>query len=77
MIIDKNIHPEHDLYFLGAKLIEIMDSLDKVEWEFFDLFVEFYTNYKVSINLFLLVLDWLFILGVIRKTTNGVIVKCF
>jgi hypothetical protein len=77
MIVSKNTHPERDLYYLGAKTIEVLNSSDKDEWDYFDLFFDLNQKYKVSLNLFSLVLDWLFILNVIQKGTNGGIRKCF
>jgi hypothetical protein len=77
MIISKNIHPERDLYYLGAKIIEIMHSTEKNEWDYFDLFMDLNQRQKISISLFSLVLDWLFILHVIQKGENGRIKKCF
>jgi hypothetical protein len=77
MIISKHIHPERDLYYLGAKTIEVMSISDKDEWDYFDLFLELNQQQKISVNLFSLVLDWLFILQVIQKNNNGMIKKCF
>jgi hypothetical protein len=77
MIISKHVHPERDLYYLGAKAIEIMNQFDKDEWDYFDLFSELNQQQKVSVNLFSLVLDWLFILQVVQKSNNGRIKKCF
>jgi len=77
MIISKHTHPERDLYFLGAKAIEVMDSSKKIEWDYFDLFSDFNQQQKISINLFSLVLDWLFILQIITKSNNGRIKRCF
>jgi len=77
MIVSKNIHPERDLYYLGAKAIEVMNSSKKDEWDYFDLFADLNRKQKISINLFSLVLDWLFILQVIQKSNNGRIKRCF
>jgi hypothetical protein len=77
MIISKNIHPERDLYYLGAKAIEVMNSSEQDEWDYFDLFSDLNQQQKISINLFSLVLDWLFILNVIQQSNNGRIKKCF
>jgi hypothetical protein len=77
MIVSKHIHPERDLYYLGAKTIEILNSSGKDEWDYFDLFSDLNRQQKVSINLFSLVLDWLFILQVVQKSNNGEIKKCF
>jgi len=77
MIISKNTHPERDLYYLGAKIIEVLDSFRQEEWNCFDLFLQVNQTEKISINLYALALDWLFILNVIRQDKNGGIKKCF
>jgi len=77
MIVSKNTHPERDLYYLGAKTIDVLNSSIQEEWNYFDLFVEFNQKEKISFNLFSLVLDWLFILSVIKPNEKGGIRKCF
>ncbi|WP_372339308.1 ABC-three component system middle component 6 [Flavobacterium sp. '19STA2R22 D10 B1'] len=77
MIINKNINPERDLYYLGGKVIEKLSSFDENEIDYFELFVSVNKSNKISLNLYSLVLDWLFILGVVKKGSNGLIVKCF
>ena len=77
MIVNKNINPERDLYYLGANVIEALNSFTKNEIDYFDLFLSVNKSNKVSLNLYSLVLDWLFILGVIKKGNKGLIIKCF
>lgn len=77
MIVSKNINPERDLYYLGGKVIEVLNSFTKNEIDYFDLFLSVNKSNKVSLNLYSLVLDWLFILGVIKKGKKGLIIKCF
>lgn len=77
MIVNKNINPERDLYYLGGKVIEVLNSFSKNEIDYFDLFLSVNKSNKVSLNLYSLVLDWLFILGVINKGNKGLIIKCF
>jgi hypothetical protein len=77
MIVNKNINPERDLYYLGGKVIEVLNSFIKNEIDYFDLFISVNKSNKVSLNLYTLVLDWLFILGVIKKGNKGLIIKCF
>lgn len=77
MIINKNTNPERDLYYLGGKVIEVLNLFKKNEIDYFDLFISLNTSKKVSLNLYSLVLDWLFILGVIKKGNKGLIIKCF
>ncbi|PQA95010.1 hypothetical protein SAMN05421796_101814 [Chryseobacterium piscicola] len=77
MIVNKNINPERDLYYLGGKVIEVLNSFTKNEIDYFDLFISVNKSNKISLNLYSLVLDWLFILGVIKKGNKGLIIKCF
>lgn len=77
MIVNKNINPERDLYYLGGKVIEVLNSSNNQEFDYFELFVDVNKIDKISLNLYSLVLDWLFILGAINKGNKGVIKKCF
>ncbi len=77
MIVSKNTNPERDLYYLGGQVIEVLNSITKNEIDYFDLFLSVNKSNKVSLNLYSLVLDWLFILGVIKKGNKGSIIKCF
>jgi hypothetical protein len=77
MIVNKNINPERDLYYLGAKVIQVLSLSEYDEFNYFDLFVEVNNLNKLSINLYILVLDWLFLTGVVQKSNNGLIKKCF
>lgn len=77
MIVSSDINPERDVYFLGAKVIEIMDVLQSRQLDFFEVFQSLNKNEKVSMGLFTLTLDWLFLAGVINKTNKGDLEKCF
>lgn len=77
MIINKNINPERDLYYLGGKVIEVLNLFNQNEVDYFELFLSVKKSNEVSLNLYSLVLDWLFILGVIKKGNKGLIIKCF
>lgn len=77
MIVNKNTSPERDLYYLGGKVIEILDHSNKTKFDYFELYSDLNKNQNISINLFSLVLDWLFILGVIKKGEKGLLKKCF
>lgn len=77
MIISKDINPERDFYYLGAKTIEILSSTDEEKMDFFSVFDALKSSEDISLNLFTLTLDWLFIIGAIDKSNKGYIVKCF
>lgn len=77
MIVNKNINPERDLYYLGGRVIEVLNALNQKEVDYFDLFLSVNKLVKITLNLYTLVLDWLFILQVIKKGEKGLIIKCF
>ncbi len=74
MIIGKDIQPERKLYFLGSKVLELLQKSSQEE----DLISLYQTlnDKEISINMLLLTLDWLFLLGTI-KIDEGKIIKCF
>ncbi|MCZ8168226.1 MAG: ABC-three component system middle component 6 [Flavobacterium sp.] len=77
MIIDKNINPERDLYYLGGILIDVLENNKIKEVDYMDLYSLFKVKKDVTINLYSLTLDWLFILGLVTKGDKGKIKICF
>ena len=77
MILSNDIKPDRDLYFLGSKVIEVLVDSDEKMVDYFDLFQKINSELEISLNLYILVLDWLFIIGVIKNAENGLIEKCF
>ncbi len=76
MIVSKDIKPERHLYRLGALFIDIFDKIPEKRIETFNLFEKINQSETVSLNMYFLTLDWLFLLGAIT-ITNGLIEKCF
>ena len=76
MIIGKDIKPERQIYHLGALLLEVMQSTSNKNMELFDVFERMNSHESVSVNAFILTLDWLFLLGVITNDKDR-IVRCF
>jgi len=77
MIIDKNINPERDLYYLGGILIDVLQNNEYKEVDYMDLYASINNKKEITINLYSLTLDWLFILGLVTKGQNGKIKICF
>ena len=77
MIVSKDINPERDCYYLGAKLIDVLSNEKSENVDFFDVYQKFSASEDVSMNLFSLTLDWLYLLGVIDNSDKGFIRKCF
>jgi hypothetical protein len=76
MIINKDINPEREIYHLGALVIEILKNNPNSKMDFFDIYQSLNERIKVSVNLYILTLDWLYILGLINKNREAII-KCF
>ena len=76
MIINQDMKPEKQLYHLGARLINILKDLPNRNIELLYVFERMNRHESVSMCVFLLTLDWLFLLGVIAQD-EGRIVKCF
>jgi hypothetical protein len=77
MIISKDINPERDFYYLGAKVIEVLSAPKNKNFLLIDVYEIVKRSENISLNLFSLTLDWLFISGVISEIKNGKIIKCF
>ena len=76
MIIDKDTNPIRDVYYLGAQLLAVLDNHKSSRIDFFDAFILLNEKIKISMGLFILTVDWLFILGSVRLD-NKEIIKCF
>lgn len=76
MIVSKDISPEQDVYFIGAKIIDII-SRETGDADFFDVYKQVHASGGVSMSLYTLSLDWLYIAGVIDNSENGNLRKCF
>ena len=76
MIVGKDVHPERKIYCWGAVVIDCIHQYENVDITYFSLYEELKTTNDISINIYSLTLDWLFLLGVIDGD-NGIIKKCF
>lgn len=76
MILLNRSYPEKSLYVIGAFLIEKLRQ-HTGSFSAVDLFEKYEVELSVSFPHFLLTLDWLFIAGLIKQTTDGKLEKCF
>ncbi len=77
MLLNNNIQPQFDVYYQGAKLIDYLNKMTEKTVDFFDVYNGFNTTNKISMNLFILTLDWLYILNLVSNSKQGKIEKCF
>lgn len=74
MLLPDNIHPENSIYYNGAFVIE---SLKKDEiFKMLDLYQEVKSKKSMAFSVFILCLDWLFLLDVVKINSQGEIELC-
>lgn len=74
MLLPDNIHPENSIYYNGAFVIE---SLKKDEcFKMLDLYQEVKSKRAMTFSVFILCLDWLFLLDVAKINSQGEIELC-
>mgnify|MGYP000396486835 FL=1 len=74
MIVNQDNHPQRQLYYLGAKALEVL-NIKGGSVDFFDIYQELKIKEDISIRLFVLTIDWLYLLGAI-KSDKGLIERC-
>lgn len=71
MLILNESRPEISLYYLGALLIKLINDARIDQINLSDLYTVFFNVNPVSFNRFMLVVDWLYIIGFIDTTPEG------
>lgn len=76
MIVNKDSNPEKEVYHFGGLLIEVLGESTDTKTDFFQAFQALNEKIKVSMSLFTLTVDWLFLLGAV-KSDGKYIERCF
>lgn len=74
MLLPDNVHPENTVYFNGAVVLQALRGRDSAGW--LELFQEVQSIRKMSIAVFILCLDWLFIADIISVDNSGLVRTC-
>lgn len=75
MLLPENIHPNNSLYLAGGFILKAFESLDDAR--LMDLYFESRRLHDMPMPLFVLALDWLFLVGLISHNADGGMVLCF
>ena len=77
MILGKDTNPKKQIYYISALVLNELKNTDNTEFDFFDIFnsLKLIEN-DITVNLYSLSLDWLYLLGAVKKDKNRLI-KCF
>ncbi len=75
MLLPDNIHPENSIYFNGALVLEELKK-NPIQ-DLLELFENVRLNRKMSFPIFILSLDWLYLIEIAELNQNGEIKLCF
>lgn len=74
MLLPDNIHPENSIYYNGAFVLEVLQK--QSSQSILDLYQIVKTKRNMSFSVFVLCLDWLYLLNVAQLNTKGEVILC-
>ncbi len=74
MLVPDNIHPDQTIYFNGAFVLRAIQEHRVMD--LLDLYIQIIAEREMSMPVFLLCLDWLFLLNLITLNDNGKVELC-
>jgi hypothetical protein len=74
MLIPDNIHPEQTVYFMSSFILTRLFEVNSED--IFDLYLEVDKQHKMSLPVFFLCIDWLYLINVVQINDHGKVVLC-
>ena len=74
MLIPDNIHPEQTIYFNGAFVLKAIQEHGVTDM--LDLYIRTIAEREMSMPVFVLCLDWLFLLNLVTLNDRGKVELC-
>jgi hypothetical protein len=74
MLLPDNIHPEQSIYYNGAFVLQA--AKQKSSHDLLELYLEAKTIREMSMPVFVLCLDWLFLLNLVKLNDKGLVELC-
>jgi hypothetical protein len=74
MLLPDNIHPEHSIYYNGS--IVLAELNEKSKLQIMDLYQRVKERNGMSFPIFILSLDWLYLIDVAQINSEGVVELC-
>jgi hypothetical protein len=74
MLLPDNIHPENSIYYNGAFVIDVLNNEKSLQ--ILDLYQEVKLKRSMTFSVFILCLDWLYLLDVAKINSKGEIELC-
>lgn len=74
MLIPDHIHPESTVYFNGAIVLKVIQARDRMP--VLELYFTTEQEHSMSLPLFVLSLDWLFLINLVQLNKKGEVELC-
>ena len=74
MLIPDNVHPEQTLYYNGAFVLKELQKYRIID--LLELYMQIKANVDMNITVFLLSIDWLYLIGVIKINNQREVELC-
>lgn len=74
MLLPDSIHPKYSVYYIGALLLKTLQQRGAMSVA--DLYVTMKNDHDVSFKLYLLSLDWLYLINAAQINNKGDIALC-
>lgn len=74
MLLPDNIHPEQSIYYNGAFVLQALR--ERRVMDLLDLYANTQTHRKMTMPVFVLCLDWLFLLNLVNLNDQGGVELC-
>ena len=74
MLLPDNIHPEHSIYYNGSIVLAELNEESKLQ--IMDLYQRVKERNGMSFPIFILSLDWLYLINVAQVNSEGVVELC-
>ena len=74
MLLPDNIHPENSIYFNASLVLQILQEFGKLDM--LDLYQNVTKNKKMSFQVYILCLDWLYVINV-AELNQGEVKLCY
>lgn len=74
MLLPDNIHPEYSVYYNGAFVLQSLKKHSKLT--LFDLYQEVIEIHDMTFPIFVLCLDWLYLLNIVKLNNDGEVELC-
>jgi hypothetical protein len=74
MLIPDNVHPDETIYYNGSIVLKVLQQYKAID--FLELYVKASQERKFSMSVFILCLDWLYLIDLIAIGDNGKVSLC-